>query len=216
MSAVSKKAVRRARAKPPPAPEPSPKRGRGRPKGNRDKDILRVAAKLFFERGFHAISIDEIGEATGISGPAIYRHFKSKDDILLALVDENADRSEADVRAVHQEGGTPAEMLEHLVQRQIHQAREIAPLMMVASQELRALPPEYRQRVWRRERINREEWAHLLSLLRTDLQEAEIRAIVVAIKQVLYGLVTQNTGLAADHLEKLGTALVLAMSRAKV
>jgi len=45
------------------------------------------ATLLFQRQGFAATSIDQIGEASGVTGPAIYRHFESKDEILLAVLD---------------------------------------------------------------------------------------------------------------------------------
>jgi AcrR family transcriptional regulator len=47
--------------------------------------ILDVALDLFTDQGFDATSMREIAERLGISKPAIYYHFASKDEILLAL-----------------------------------------------------------------------------------------------------------------------------------
>ena len=44
--------------------------------------FLDAAAHLFADRGFHAVSIGELGTAVGVSGPALYRHFPSKDAML--------------------------------------------------------------------------------------------------------------------------------------
>lgn len=53
----------------------------------RHKLILEAAADLFYERSFAGVGIDAIGERAGMTGPAIYRHFSGKDEILaLALV----------------------------------------------------------------------------------------------------------------------------------
>jgi AcrR family transcriptional regulator len=60
---------------------------RRRPKDRRDQ-ILNVAADLFADRGFAAVSMQDIGDGTGITGGAIYRHFPSKDALLQALVVE--------------------------------------------------------------------------------------------------------------------------------
>ena len=57
----------------------------------RDAKILEVAADLFRKRGFAAVGVDEIGKQAGVTGPAIYRHFKGKDEILGALFDEGMD-----------------------------------------------------------------------------------------------------------------------------
>src|SRR6201986_3642182 len=48
----------------------------------RREQILAAAAELFASRGFHGVSIDDLGAAVGISGPAIYRHFPSKEAML--------------------------------------------------------------------------------------------------------------------------------------
>src|SRR5262249_42746727 len=57
----------------------------------RDVKILEAAAKLFQERGFGAVGVDEIGERAGVTGPAIYRHFRGKEDILASLFDQALD-----------------------------------------------------------------------------------------------------------------------------
>lgn len=48
----------------------------------RRDQILAAAAELFAHSGFHGVGIDDIGAAVGISGPALYRHFRSKDAML--------------------------------------------------------------------------------------------------------------------------------------
>lgn len=47
--------------------------------------ILLAALELFSTKGYDASGVDEIAAAVGLSGPAIYYHFRSKDDILDAL-----------------------------------------------------------------------------------------------------------------------------------
>ena len=51
-------------------------------KPSRREQILAAAAELFARHGFHGVGIDDIGAAVGISGPALYRHFRSKDAML--------------------------------------------------------------------------------------------------------------------------------------
>jgi len=50
-------------------------------------EILEVAAELFGDRGYDATSLREIAERLGITKAALYYHFRSKDDILRALVE---------------------------------------------------------------------------------------------------------------------------------
>ncbi|TVT57397.1 TetR/AcrR family transcriptional regulator [Amycolatopsis rhizosphaerae] len=54
----------------------------GGEKTGRREQILAAAAELFARHGFHGVGIDDIGAAVGISGPALYRHFRSKDAML--------------------------------------------------------------------------------------------------------------------------------------
>ena len=52
----------------------------------RREQILATAATLFAERGFHGVSVVELGAACGISGPALYKHFESKDAMLAEML----------------------------------------------------------------------------------------------------------------------------------
>ncbi|HEX7716373.1 MAG TPA: helix-turn-helix domain-containing protein, partial [Marmoricola sp.] len=54
--------------------------------GSRRAQILEVAAELFAERGFHGVSIADLGAACGFSGPALYKHFRSKQAILSEML----------------------------------------------------------------------------------------------------------------------------------
>src|SRR5690349_10094963 len=60
---------------------------RRRPK-DRKAAIALAAAELFCARGFHNVGIEDIARAVGITGPAIYRHFPTKQAVLAAAVEE--------------------------------------------------------------------------------------------------------------------------------
>ena len=69
------------------------------PKNERQAQILAIAQGLFATHGFHHISMDDIAAGADVSKPILYRHFPSKLDLYLAVVDE---RGEALVDAVAQ------------------------------------------------------------------------------------------------------------------
>ncbi|MDQ4502752.1 TetR/AcrR family transcriptional regulator [Sinomonas sp. ASV322] len=48
--------------------------------------LLDAAAGLFAAQGFAGVSLDDLGSAAGVSGPAIYRHFPGKQAVLGALL----------------------------------------------------------------------------------------------------------------------------------
>jgi AcrR family transcriptional regulator len=52
----------------------------------RREQFLNTAALLFRRRGYHAVGIDDIGAALGLSGPAVYRHFTSKQELLAVVI----------------------------------------------------------------------------------------------------------------------------------
>ena len=55
-------------------------------KAERRRALLAAAAQLFAERGFERVSLDDLGAAVGVSGPAVYRHFAGKQAVLAALL----------------------------------------------------------------------------------------------------------------------------------
>ena len=59
---------------------------RDRAKADRQAAILHEAARLFAERGFSGVSLEELGAAVGVSGPAVYRHFANKQALLGAIL----------------------------------------------------------------------------------------------------------------------------------
>lgn len=58
--------------------------------GARKAEILDVAGDLFHRSGFHAVGMDDIGEAAGVTGPALYFHFRSKTGLLAAIMERLA------------------------------------------------------------------------------------------------------------------------------
>ena len=67
------------------------------PKNERQAQILTIAQDLFAAQGFHHISMDDIADRAEVSKPILYRHFPSKLDLYLAVIDE---RGQALVDAV--------------------------------------------------------------------------------------------------------------------
>jgi AcrR family transcriptional regulator len=77
--------------------------------------VLSAAAELFHRRGFHAVTMDDIGSAVGIAGPSIYRHFRGKQAILYAIARRAADRLATDADDAVRASATEADALHRLV-----------------------------------------------------------------------------------------------------
>ena len=65
--------------------------------------ILLESLRLFSQRGYDAVSVEQIAAAVGIKAPSLYKHYKSKQDIFNAIFEETAKRYEnfTDTISVH-------------------------------------------------------------------------------------------------------------------
>ena len=61
----------------------------GRNDKNTKHRFLVEALMLFAEKGYEAVSVAEIAKAVGCSAPALYKHYKSKQDLLEAIIEES-------------------------------------------------------------------------------------------------------------------------------
>ncbi|MBD8078239.1 TetR/AcrR family transcriptional regulator [Cellulosimicrobium arenosum] len=62
------------------------------PRSERRDQILHIAEDLFAVHGYHHISMDDIADRAGVGKPVLYRHFPSKLDLYLAIVDAQGER----------------------------------------------------------------------------------------------------------------------------
>jgi AcrR family transcriptional regulator len=95
------------------------------PAGERRAQVLEVAQQLFARLGYHHVSMDDIAERAEVSKPVLYRHFPSKLDLYLAVVDHRGqalvDRIDAALAGVVADGG-PEQQSGRAVVRAIVQA----------------------------------------------------------------------------------------------
>ena len=68
------------------------------PERERAQELLRVAAELFFEKGYESTTTREIAEALEIKSASIYYHYESKEQILFELIRSTMEQLTAGVR----------------------------------------------------------------------------------------------------------------------
>ncbi|MEU1125401.1 TetR/AcrR family transcriptional regulator [Streptomyces sp. NPDC005899] len=149
----------------------------------RREQILREAARLFAERGFHGVGVDEIGAAVGISGPGLYRHFPGKDAMLAELLVGISERLLEGGRLRVAEdaaspGGSPEALLDALIEGHIDFALDDRPLITLHDRELDRLRDTDRKRVRRLQRQYVEVWVEVVRALYPALAEDEARVTV--------------------------------------
>lgn len=142
----------------------------------RREQILATAAELFAARGFHGVSVADLGRACGISGPALYKHFPSKQAMLAEMLVSISER----LLAVGQErvaaADDPAGALRGLVDWHVEFATSHRPLIVVQDRDWESLPDDAREQVRRLQRAYVDVWATQLRALRPDLDEAAAHA----------------------------------------
>jgi AcrR family transcriptional regulator len=104
-------AIRIPRSKPAKAPPPKPARKWRRRAHARPDELLDAALDEFIANGFDAARIEDIAKRAGLSKGAVYLYFKSKEDLLRALIAREAAPVAARVAFLAQASGEPVEML---------------------------------------------------------------------------------------------------------
>ncbi len=77
------------------------------PAARRRRQLLDVALEVFAERGFHPTSMNEIAEAAGVTKPVLYRHFGSKRELYIEVLDDVGGRLRAAIEKATSEAATP-------------------------------------------------------------------------------------------------------------
>src|SRR5690606_28889463 len=101
-------------ATPEPAQAESPwpsLRDRQRERALKREAVLRTAARIFNEKGFHATSLDEVAERLNVTKPTLYYYVDSKDEILFECVRTGLEMVRAGIDEVARTGGSAADKL---------------------------------------------------------------------------------------------------------
>lgn len=152
------------------------------PAAPRTRDVmLREAARLFAERGFRGTSVEDIGAACGVSGPAVYKHFAGKDEILARLLVDISEQLVEGGRQVVGGEPDPAAALRSLVEFHTDFALGEPDLIRVQDRDLPSLNERDRARVRRLQRSYVESWTDVLQRRDPGLPEetARLRAHAV-------------------------------------
>lgn len=116
----------------------------------RREQIAQAAVALIARDGLRKLSVGAVARRVGVVPSALYRHFKSKDDILQAVLDLLAGRLMGNVQAVCQETSDPTERLRRLLMRHIQLIRENQAIpRIIFSDEFYDAHPDRRGRLYR-------------------------------------------------------------------
>jgi AcrR family transcriptional regulator len=184
-------------------------RTRRKRRPHRRDEILVAATKLFHEKGYHATGMDDIGAAAGITGPAIYRHFSGKEEILQRILLDFADSALEQAHEIVRDASSPMNALEGLVELYLGLLIDNPALAHVGLVERHTLPPDTRATMERVERLHFEEWVHALVQVRPELSDTEARVMVHAVNGLGLLAAVYRSGLPRDDVLPLIVAMVM-------
>jgi AcrR family transcriptional regulator len=177
-------------------------------KASRREQILTAAAELFAHHGFHGVGIDDIGAAVGVSGPALYRHFRSKDAMLGEMLNSISKYLLDGGTARAGQGGDPQQVLTDLVRFHVDFALEHPALITVQERNLANLTDTDRKQVRGLQRQYVEVWVHAIGDAVPGVGERHARSAAHAV----FGLINStpyNRHLGDEELTELLVRLAL-------
>jgi AcrR family transcriptional regulator len=154
---------------------------RSRRKSDRRLQLLAAAERLFAERGFLAVRLEDIGAAAGVSGPAIYRHFPNKESLLVELLVGVSARLLAGAREVRSRETDAAAALDGLIDFHLDFALGEPDLIRIQDRDLAYLPVAAQRQVRRSQRQYVEVWVGVLRELDPELAETDARLMAHAV-----------------------------------
>ncbi|GAA1481437.1 helix-turn-helix domain-containing protein [Gordonia sinesedis] len=186
-----------------------PRTRREQAKAERRVELLAAAAQQMAERGFAAVRLEDIGRAAGISGPAMYRHFASKSDLLDEMLVDISQRLHDGGADVVARGNDPETTLRDLVGFHIDVLVTKPELISVQDRDLSSLSPGANHRVRSLQRRYVEQWVDVLIASRSALDRDEARVRVHA----MFGLLNSSPRL-PEFPEELLRPLLTGMALA--
>jgi len=149
------------------------------------QEILRAAARLFQEQGYHATSMNDVAAALKLSKGGLYHHFQSKDEILFQIMNHAMDITQERVINPARSIRDPEERLRTLIRLHIDvvlsvRDREITVML----HENHPLPPALRRRI----NARKKDYIHFVEGVIADVQRVKHSKPVVDPKAAAFAL----------------------------
>lgn len=170
----------------------------------RRERLVVAALRPIRERGFHAVTMEELGAAAGIGGSSVYRHFSSKAELLAAVYYRAADRLAVATSTAIESATEPGEALRALVEAYVGYNYSDSDLAAVYRSEYGNLPPDDRRHLRKVQREHVEQWVRLVMAVRGDTRATYARLAVHAALNIVHDLCIRRRRIAdADQIKHL-------------
>lgn len=151
-----------------------------RPVSQRREELLEIAAELFAQQGFAVATVDSLGAAAGVSGPALYHHFANKEAMLGEMLVGTSHHLLANARVLR-DSVAPDRLLEELIAARVDFAVDHRALISVEYRDLNSATPDDQERVRVLQQQYLDIWVDAATEHRPDLTPMLARAAVHAV-----------------------------------
>ena len=86
---------------------------------NRRQELVRTAARLFYEKGYERTTVRELAKEIGIQSGSLFHHFETKEDILFAVMEEVILYITDKMREAQDQAETPKEKIRALIKTEL-------------------------------------------------------------------------------------------------
>lgn len=124
----------------------------------REAELHATATRLFRQRGYHATSMQDLGEALGMNRGSLYHYISGKDELLWAILNRALDLLEARVLPLLDTDAPPVERLTAAIREHLRVAADHADELSLIQIELRALNPERQREIIHRRNAYENRW----------------------------------------------------------
>ncbi|MCL5960935.1 MAG: TetR/AcrR family transcriptional regulator [Chloroflexi bacterium] len=139
-------------------------------------DVLKTAATLIRQRGYHGTSMQDIADALGIRKSSLYHHVKTKQDMLFLILNEAIEGVTRGILEVHAQDLRPSEKLHLAIRNHLILLEERQESIGVLLRERNSLDPEYSKvYIPKRKRYEKE----FQRIIEEGIKEGEFRAVDV-------------------------------------
>lgn len=153
--------------------------------------LMRAAAHLFKHKGYERTTVRELGAEVGIQSGSLFHHFKSKEDILLAVMEETIIINLARMHAALAGASTPRQRLLALIQCElasVHQ--DTGEAMSVLVYEWRSLKADNQQRILNLRNEYEQLW---MDAIEAGKKEGDIQHEPFILRRLLTGAIGWTT-----------------------
>ena len=176
--------------------------------GTRER-LLENGAALFAAKGFHGVGVEELGDSVGLTGPSIYRHFRTKGALLAEMLITVSNSLLEGANEVLGENLDPVQTLTALIERHVEFALSHPDLIRVHERDFGNLAEEDARQVRRLQRRYVELWVAQIQLVRPNETTETARTMAHAV----FGLLNSTPRLRSGQRRNEVATLMLGLAQ---